>query len=277
MFIGLAGAFWMIKALTGSFERILRNPFLLLPALGAIALVLVLFYVFSFFMVNLILNAMLLGTVPDAPLQALPFQFFALYPGETIALVVFLIISGIVFFSLSYCFAAFARMNLGGKASIGKAVSETFSVLGKIVSFALFIALILVFIACVLWLLALVYLLVPLLGIVLFALAGLGCFYLFVKLAFVVQALALEQSTVKKALENSWQMAVGRFWHVLVFLIILAAVNYALVFIGSGIADLLVDDILGIIALAVFWSISLAFAGMAMPLYYAEKKLGKQG
>jgi len=265
----------MIKALAGGFERILRNPFLLLPALGAIATVLVLAYAFSFFAMDLILNALFLEIVPDAPLQALPFQFIALYPIEIVAVAVFLVVSGTIFFCLNYFFAAFVGMNLDGNASIGKAVGETFSAMGKIVSFALFAALVLVFAGCVFWLLLLVFQLVPLLGAVLLALFALACFYLLVKLAFVPQALALEKSSVKKALEGSWQMAVKRFWQVLLFLIILSAVNYALVWIGSGIADFLVDDFLGIIALAVFWAISLAFAGIAMPLYYAEKKLGR--
>lgn len=267
----------MISALAGSLKLVARNPFLLLPSFGAIAIVLLLFYAFSFFMVDIILNALFLGIVPQAQLQALPFQFFALYPLDIIALAVFSVLCGIIFFSLSYCFAAFVRMDSGKGASIGKAVRETFSVLGKIVSFALFALLILLFAGCVFWLLLLVAAALLPLGIILLALAALGCFYLAVKLAFAMQAMALEQCTVKKALENAWQLPVKRFWRVLVFLIILAAANYALVFIGGIIADFLVDAFLGVIALSVFWAVSLAFAGMAMPLYYAEKKLGKAG
>ena len=147
--------------------------------------------------------------------------------------------------------------------------------MGKITAFTLFVALIALFFGVLLWAFAMVLATVQLLGLALLALLALAGFYLYIKLVFTVQALALEQGTVKQALQQSWEFALKRFWHVFLFVLIIGVISQAITFVGGFASDLVLDDILSIVVLAVFWSISLAFAGIAMPLYYASKKLGK--
>ncbi len=265
----------MIKALVSSLKRVLRNPALLLPALAAIAILLVFAYALAPFLLDLLLNAVFLEAVPDAPLYEIPFQFFALYPLNLVALAVLALIGGILSVSLNYWYAAYARMSFEGNASIAKACSETVSAMGKIAAFTLFVALIALFFGVLLWAFAMVLATVQLLGLALLALLALAGFYLYIKLVFTVQALALEQGTVKQALQQSWEFALGKFWHVFLFVLIIAVISQAITFVGSYASDLVLDDVLSIVVLAVFWSISLAFAGIAMPFYYAEKKLGK--
>ena len=138
-----------------------------------------------------------------------------------------------------------------------------------------FLTLISLLFAILLWAFALAWQAIEILGIVLIALLFLAGFYLYIKLAFVVQALALEQGTVKQALGQSWNFCQKRFWHVVLFLVVIAAINQAIMYVGINLSDLAADDLLGLIALTVFWAVSLSFTGLAMALYYQEKKLGK--
>jgi len=262
----------MIKALIGAAKKIIGNPLLLLPALLAIAILFVLAYVFAPFAIDLLLNAVFLELVPDAPLQSLPYQFAAIYGMQLGALIIFVILGGVLFTGLSYWYAAYIKMGLDGKASIGACCKETVSALGKVFAFIVFVAVISLLFGIVLWMFSMIFIAIAWLGAILMLLASLLAFYLYIKLAFSVQSLAMDNVKVKQALQNSWKFAIGKFWLILIFVVILAVVNQAIVFVGAYASDLILDDIIGTIILAVFWSISLAYTSIAMALYYSEKR-----
>jgi membrane-anchored glycerophosphoryl diester phosphodiesterase (GDPDase) len=149
------------------------------------------------------------------------------------------------------------------------------SALGRVFVFFVFFFVILLFVGVLLWFFLLVSAFVQVLGLALVLILVAGLFYLYVKLAFAVQALAFEQGSVKQALQQSWELALGRFWQVLVFLFLVGLASQVFSFVGSYFADMVLDDVLASAVLVVFWGAGMAFAGVAMALYYAEKKLGK--
>jgi membrane-anchored glycerophosphoryl diester phosphodiesterase (GDPDase) len=223
----------LIGALTGALQKLLRNPLLLLPSLASMAILFGLAYAFAGFMIDLLVNAVFLEIVPEAPLQALPYQFLGIYATQLLGLAVFMILGAILFTALNYWYAAYVETSLGGKASVGKACRETISGLGKIIAFVIFVLLVLFLFAIATWLFALVTLVVDWLGLLLMLLLALTGFYLCVKLAFAVQAMALEKVKVKQGLQNSWSFCVGKCWHVCLLLLILAVVSQAIVSIGA--------------------------------------------
>lgn len=258
----------MIKSLVGAAKTLGKSPALLIPALVTVAIVLGLALLFSGFAIDLIVDTAFLEMVPDSGLAGSPFQFLSLYAVELVALAAFAVISAFIFSALSLFYAYYTSGKRGG---LGQAIGETTASLGKAFGFAVFVAVIILFFAALLWAFALLGEAIEVLGAVLTALLGLLAFYLYVKLAFSLQAIAVGKATVKEGLQKSWGFAVGRFWHVLLFLIVLAAINQAIIFVGSMASDLVPDEVLSLVVLAVFWAVSLAFAGLAMAYYYRGK------
>ncbi len=265
----------MLKALAGGLGRLAKNPLLLLPAFASIGILLAVFFLFLGVTTELIIDLLFLEVFPEGPLSAFPFQFVALYPVETLALLVFSLVSGVVFVSLNYWYAFYVKESFEGRASFGGACSETVSAMGKVLAFFVFALVIMLFVGVLVWVFLLVASLAQVLGLALMLVLFLGLFYLYVKLAFVVQAMALEQGSVKQALQQSWELGLGRFWIVFLFLFLVGLVAQIFSFVGSYFADMVLDDILATVILVVFWGVGLAFAGLAMALFYAEKKLGK--
>ncbi len=265
----------MIKSVLGSAKMLVKNPLLLLPSLAAIAIFLGLTYIFAGFLIDLLLNAVFLELVPDAPLAQLPFQFIAIYFPELVGIFVLAIISAILFTALNYWYAAYVGMSAKGKASIGKACGETISELGKVISFVVFILAVLFLFGFLAWLFLMVALAIPLLGFLLLGLLGFLGFYLYIKLAFAISSMALEEAKVKEGLKNSWNFVVKKVWSVVLLVAVVAVINQFVIFVGAYATDFILDDLIGLIVIAVFWSIVLAFAGLAFPRYYSEKKLGE--
>jgi hypothetical protein len=265
----------MIKSIVGAARELGKNPILLLPALVAVAIVLGLIYLFVDFALDMVLNVVFLELVPESGLASLPFQFGALYGLQLVAIAVLGIISAVVFSSLSFFYAAYVRSSGRRKGAYAKATGSTVGGLGKVFGFTIFLVIISLFFAALLWAFVLLWQEIEILGIILIALLVLAGFYLYIKLAFVLQALALEKGTVKQALQQSWEFCQKRFWHVVLFLVVIAAINQAIMLVGSFLSDLILEEPLSLAVLAIFWAVSLAFTGLAMALYYQEKKLGK--
>ena len=265
----------MIYSVVYALKNIARNPMVLVPSIAAIAILFALLYAFAGFAIELIINAFFLEILPESPLNAFPFQFAAIYGMPLVALAALALIAAVLFTSLNYWFAAYIRMKTEKSNGFGKACSETISALGKTVGFVVFVALAAALAGIVLWAFALVETLVSPLGIILAALLALGCFYLYVKLVFTVPALALERGTVKQALEQSWNFSQGRFWQVLLFVIVVSVISQVVLWIGSSLSELVLDETVEMAILGIFWAVMLSFYGMAVPIYYAKNKLGK--
>ena len=261
----------MIEALLGAAKRIVKNPLLLLPAFASIAIFFILAYVFSPFLIEVVVELIILENVPDASLNVLPFQLIGLYGLQFAALLVFVVLSGILFAALNYWYAAYERLELDGKASIGTACRETVHAIGQIVSFALFILIFGFLLAVLLWFSLIVTMFFELGGLVLFVLFVLAGFYVAVKFVFILQALALDKSNVRKALEKSWNFSQGRFWAVLLFVIGVTVIYGILMSVGTTVSDLFEGEIESMIIFAVFWAVFLAFSGLALAIYYSKK------
>ena len=186
------------------------------------------------------------------------------------------IISALVFTGLNFFYAAYVKTAERRKGAYAKATGQAFGAIGKVFGFVAFLILVSLFFAVLLWAFSLLAQAVEAVGVILISLLALAGFYLYIKLAFVVQALALEEGSVKQALQQSWEFCQKRFWHVVLFLIVVAAINQAIMYVGSSLSGLAVDDLFGLIVLAIFWAVSLAFTGLSMALYYQEKRLGKK-
>ena len=260
----------MINALGAAAKRLVKNPLLLLPAFAAIAIFFALAYAFSPFMEKLAVDLMILGNVPDAPLSALPFQMIGLYGLEFSVLLVFFVLSSILFAALNYWYAAYVAIDR--KESLGKACRETIKAMGKIASFTVFILLLVFLFAVLLWISLAIMPFFELGGLVLLALLALAGFYFTIKFVFVLQALAIEHGSVRQALEKAWVFCEGRFWQVLAFVIVLSVVYGILLWAGGLASGLFSGEVESLIVFAAFWGIFLAYSGLALACYYKEKK-----
>ncbi len=261
----------LIKALGGAVKRIIKNPLVLLPAFASIAIFFILAYIFSPFLIELVLEIMVFENFPNVPLNVLPFQLIGLYGLNLTALLVFVVLSGILFAALNYWYAVYEKLALDGKASIEKACGKTMHAIGQIVSFTFFILIFAFLLAIMLWFSLIITTFFELVGLVLLVLFVLAGFYVAVKFVFILQALAFGKNKVRKALEQSWIFSQGRFWQVLVFVIIITIIYGILMSIGTTASELFEGEIESMIVFAVFWAVFLAFSGLALANYYAKK------
>lgn len=262
----------MIKSLVGALKTLVRNPMLFLPAIAAAIAIVVLSIAFEPVLSELAFQAVVLENIPDGAAYSLPFQFAALYPGGTVALIVLGILVGIVFISTSYWYAVYVKMAQEGRAGIRAACNETMAALKKIMQLMLFVVLMAFFFGALAVGLMLAAAAVPVLGIALIALPTIALLYLYIMLAFSVQALAIGSGTVKEALQQSWAFSSKGFLGVVLFIVVLAIIGQGLAFIGNSIAEASLNEDVGLWAVAAFWVISAAYTGIAMPLYYLGKK-----
>ena len=265
----------IIECIVSVGKNLVKKPLLVLPSIAAVAILFGLLFLFLEILIELMVNVMLLEIVPEGPLYALPFQFIAIYGPHLLAVLAFTVIGAVLFTSLNYWFGSFIAGKIKGQESFGKTFSKTKKGLGKIIAFVIFVILVALVFGTLFWVFALIFQAVPVLGILLIALLSLAAFYLYVKLAFVISALALEKGTVKQAFEQSWNFSQKRFWQILLFLIVVSVLNQLIIFIGSSISELFLDENIEIAILALFWAIALTFVGFALPTYYAKNKLGK--
>ncbi len=259
-------------ALIGSVRMLARKPVLFLPSVIAVVLILVLSYVFAPLLENIAFNVLVLGKVPDVALSALPFQFAAMYAADLLALLLFMVLVGVLFIALAFWYALFLRDAAAGKASFVQTCRETVAAVEKIVALVLFVLVIAVFVAVLFWFFALVESVLAPLGVVLTAVLAIAMLYLYINLAFTVQALAISGKKVKDALQQSWRFVAGRFLHTVVFLVVLAVVYYALISAGLALSDAALDEATELGSVAVFWVIAASYANVAMAQYYLGEK-----
>ena len=261
----------MIEALLGAVKRIVKNPLVLLPAFASIAIFFLLAYAFSPFLIDLVIEIMILENFPNVPLNVLPVQLIGLYGLQLAALLVFVVLSGIIFASLNYWYAAYEKLSLDGKPSLEKACSTTIHAIGQIISFTFFILIFAFLLAIFIWFSLIITMFFELGGLVLFVLFALAGFYVAVKFVFILQALAFNKSNVRKALEQSWNFSQGQFWQVLLFVIVVTVIYGILMSVGTTASDLFEGEIESMIIFAVFWAVFLAFSGLALAIYYSKK------
>jgi len=261
----------LINALLGAVKRIAKNPLVLLPAFASIAIFFILVYIFSPFLIELVIEMMVLENFPETSLNALPFQLIELYGLNLAALLVFVILSGILFAALNYWYAAYEKLVLDGKPSLEKACGKTIHAIGQIISFTLFILIFAFLLAILLWFSLMATMFFELVGLVLLVLFALAGFYVVIKFVFVLQALAFGKNNVKKALEQSWNFSQGRFWQVLLFVIVVTVIYGIITSVGTMVSELFEGEIESMIIFAVFWAVFLAFSGLALASYYSKK------
>ncbi|MCX6799439.1 MAG: glycerophosphoryl diester phosphodiesterase membrane domain-containing protein [Candidatus Diapherotrites archaeon] len=267
----------MIGSFVGAAKALVKKPALLLPAIGAVIIFLALFFVFAPTMVGALVDTLVLGELPEVPLNFFPFYFSAMYAEPLLLMLVFAVLVALTMLSASYAYAAYVRIaGKKGGAGVGEACRETIGALGKILGLLVFAMLVIFLVSAALWGILLLALASAAAAALLAIVAALLVFFVYVKLSFTLQAMAMDEAPLREALQASWRFSNGRFWAILVFLFILAVINNVILNAGFGLSGLvLLDDNLGIAVGALFMVISIAYAGIAAPLYYQRKKKGK--
>lgn len=262
----------MISALLKSAKGIVFHPLSLVPALVFGAIIAIAFFLVLEQFFDLIINIVFLEQVPDTGIAAFPFQFFSLYAGNLIPLLLAFFASAILIVLANFFYANYAKELLGKKASIGKAFSKTIGQAGKAIGLLVFFGILALFILAIFWFLAVAIETIGIIALILTLVFAILAFYFIIKISFTIPILAIEEEKIKTAIGKSWEFSSKRFWQVLLFLIIVAIISAIIIEIGSALSDAVIDDLLSIIVFAIFWAIAMAFSGFAMANYYLEKQ-----
>ncbi|MDD5162601.1 MAG: hypothetical protein PHD95_00125 [Candidatus ainarchaeum sp.] len=262
----------MLGVFAKGFKEIAKHPVCLVPGLAAAAVIAVVFFAVIDFFVELAINAVFLGNIPESGLGELPFQFFNLYAGSLVPLLLAGLVSLIVVTVTGFFYSNYAKELSEKKPSIGSAVSQTIEQGGRILSLILFEIVLAALIMVIFWIL---FLIMPSAGIwalVLVFLLAIAIVFVLVKLAFTIPAMACGGEKLKAAIGKSWEFSDKKFWTTVLFLIIVLIISGIIGFIGSVLSDLVVDEIAVGIIIAVFWAIQIAFVNFALAFYYLDRE-----
>jgi hypothetical protein len=266
----------LIGAIIKAFKTIVKNPLLLLPALILPAVTFGLLFVLQEPLFNLLVDILFLERVPESTLLAFPIHLLAMYPIELAAVAVMVLASSIISIAVGFIYAKYANSIEADKASLSGSIKAVFENKNSILALAGFLFIVILFVIGISWLLLAASTIIPqilLVVILLFILLA----YIFVKLTFSVQAMAVENIKAKEALSKSWAFTNKRFWQVLGFLI-LTTIIYSIIIAIGDFVDLTLTEInedLGTLVFVIFWTIGVSFSNLAMAFYFIKKDIAK--
>jgi hypothetical protein len=258
----------MIAEILQGIKATFRKPVSMLPALIAALIVLLASYLVAGPLFEMSVDIFLLEKLPEAGLEAIPFQFFAMYSGGVIAFALLSVVAMVVLIALGFCNARYALDYSEMHPSISQAIGQALKNLGKIVLLTIFFCVIALFFIALAW----IFLLIPIVGTVLFFLLVIAIFYIVIKLVFSVAAMSIEDVSVKEALQKSWEFSQKRFWQIVAFLAIISIINLCLLNIGYALSDAALDDITEIVVFLVFWIVTVTYTTLAMGFYYVKNR-----
>ncbi len=265
----------MIESIVRAFQSIVKKPLILLPALLLPVLMLALLFIFQGPISNLLVEALFLENIPESPLAAFPVHFAAMYPIEVAVVALLALVLAIVGIAVTFLYSRLASDFSAGEPSLGKVLGATLESRGNIAVLAVFFFIIVAFFVTIAWLFILVSALNSIVGLILLICLGLLLLYTAVKLSFTVPAMAVEGLKAKEALVKSWVFTGGRFWQVLVFLVIVSIISGVIIGIGNLIGTLVLGELIGGIVFIIFWLFGIAFSNLAIPFYYIKNSFGK--
>jgi hypothetical protein len=264
--------FLLLGALGKGFKEIAKHPLCILPAIVASAVIAIVFLAVVDFFIDIVINAVFLGNVPDSGLSELPFQFFYLYAGNLVLLFLASLVSLIVIIATSFFYSNYAKGLLEKKPSISKAISKTIEQGGQIIALFVFALVFAAVIGIIFWGLLLSIPLAGLWPLVLMFLLAIVIVYALAKIAFVIPAMACEGEKLKAAIGKSWEFSNKKFWTALLFLMLVLIINQIIFGIGSAISGLVADEVISAILFAVFLALASAYSALAMTFYYLGRE-----
>ena len=243
----------MISAFADGFAELAKKPLLLAVALIGTAINVGVMILASDSYMNVFVNMMVLGEVPEATVMEMPFFIFTSYAADIAVILVAMTTSlAAGFFTLF----AYSRMVASKKTGLREGLSFATSKITE----ALFLS---IFYMAALFLFALSAFLLFAAGVsfegveaitflLFIALCAFGI-YCYVKLFFTPLFMALEGMKLKKALAESWRWTAGKFIPLLFFLIIAWAVTAMVSGIAFAASDAIaVDEVSAAVAIIGF-------------------------
>ncbi|MFH1256383.1 MAG: hypothetical protein V1494_03755 [Candidatus Diapherotrites archaeon] len=260
--------FEMIAALIGAAFGLVKKPVVLLAAIILAIINTVVFFLLFEPIAELLYNFFVLGLVPEGNAWELPFRFLQLYFLNSIAILVAMFISLMLFIWLLFVAAAAEKEK-------DSAIAEANSRLGEIfwLSAFIFIA-VFVFLAIgyIFMAIGFSFDLLALPALIVFLAWLLVGLYVFVKLSFVAVIAAMEKVKGKEAFIKTWQWSAKRFWGIIVFLLLAGFIFSLINALGDGVAGITGEEISGIVIGLIFAIIANAYVALAMAKAFSVTK-----
>ena len=256
----------MIKALIKAAGQIIRNPFVIIPAI--IFSFILAFFIDAVFMtiMEVIYRAFVLLEFPDVPTVELPFHLIGKYFMNLVSLVV---LGSIINAGAAMVFFAYTHYSKKGKG-----ITESlFYAIGRIsdaIALAVFVLIVLTLYSAILWIAYLLFSIggLEIIAILLILLVLLLGFYLAVKLYFVPVVMAAEEIRLKEAIAKTWLWSQKRFFGALAMLAVVNLVWIVITSLTFGFVFAFEDPVLYMTAFIIISSIASAYSVLAMANYY---------
>ncbi|MDD5148127.1 MAG: glycerophosphoryl diester phosphodiesterase membrane domain-containing protein [Candidatus ainarchaeum sp.] len=262
----------MIDALVSGLKEIWKHPLSILPALIAGIAMAVVFYTVMGSFFELLIDIVFLGNVPDAGISQMPFMVFGLYSADILPMLLAGVVSLVITIATGFFYSNYAAELQEKNPSIGRAFGKTLEQGREIIALFVFGFMITAAAGIVFWALASVY---PAIGAVSIALAAIIIIlvlYFLVKISFVVPAMAIEGEKLKQGIGKSWEFTNKKFWHVVLFILLVFIITQAIIAAGSAVSGLVLEPAISAIIFAVFWALATAYSVLAIAFYYLEKE-----
>ncbi|MFH1752218.1 MAG: glycerophosphoryl diester phosphodiesterase membrane domain-containing protein [archaeon] len=244
-----------------------KKPIIMLPTLIGAVLIFILSY-FNQLIIGDLMEEIVLDQFPSATLFQLPVLLTQVYASQFFSFIVsFCLISIIQLFLLYYSSKLVSGKNTGIGSGLGSAVRN----LKKTILFWVFLTVIVLFLLELFFLL-LIFSFDPIITLVIGLIFFLITIYLGVHLVLVVPAMALDKVNLKKAISKAFNFGEKHFFSTLLILVLAAIVVTIINTLGSIIVEWLGNDFLTIAVIIVFYTLSLSFINLLLPLFYLENK-----
>lgn len=258
----------MIAELFEGFFELIKKPALLLPALLVAAVMLIVLFFSDAAIEGFLTDVVLNDAVPQTSTINLPFLLFSMYPAELATIIVSAFVFGIASNWLAFCFARFVKKRKG----LGEAFGFANKNLGNAFFLALFDFLAIGFLFAVALAISGIGELNGWAGLVLGIVFVLLAIVAYLILLFLPTALAVGELTIKQALGESAGFVKKRIVFAFVFVLIVGLLSTLISNIGTGINNSLesADEIVSLLVDLAFLLVAIAYAGLAVPIYYVS-------
>jgi len=258
----------MIKSLIDSVLMIVKKPVVLLAGIAFILIDFFFRYLVEDQAIEVVFKFLDFNSYPIFELQKMPFQLIASYPGELLALSLFLIASSVISTMLSVSLANYVFEK---KKSIINSIMFSVKSLMKIIGFILFFGLIFIFSGIVLWIVSLLAFAAGLLGAIILFLVLVLMGFVLIHFVFV-PALLGKGMKIKQAFQESWKITGKNFFSVLLLLIGIAIINTILnqiylIILNTSFGE---NDLMILVEM-LFTLIILTYTNLVFPLFYLNK------
>lgn len=263
----------MLKELAKPLQRIVKNPFTLLPALVFGAVISVLAEELAGHFLEIFFRVIVFGEFPESTPIELPLYFINRYLLNVlgIAVIGFLIIvvSAMVFF-------AYARLCKGSKGVI-ESILHSIGRIWDAITIALFVFIALAIystaVGFLYWLILLsaeIGLLDIMAMILAIILAFLGL-YVLVKLSFLPIVMGMDDLKLKEGITKTWNWSQKRLLGIIAVLLFVSFAGSLVTALPLGLFEGINDPLAYYVIFAIFSSIASAYSALAMSEYYLSK------